>query len=172
MDRELKRQISEAIVEGIRRNADRCFSTSQSTSECFVPVNTGNLKRSGIVEHIPGGARIAYRANYSADVEWGREEQLITGTQTVHIHAHKRKTRKGSSIVKAHDKKYVNKRLIGFRPKYAKFEYGDKIFRVINKISATRAQLFLSRAVAQEIVHLPTDIAFYLKKFGSTTVTR
>ena len=160
--RKLKEQIKEAVIKGIQRNADRIFDISQSTAECYVPTDTGVLKKSGAVNYLPNGAEILYTANYSSAVEFGIPSDIpIEGTQIVKVRAFKRR---GGAIVKAHEKKYVNKKVIGFRPKFSKFEFGAKMFRVIDKIKARAGQFFLSRSVQEGIKDLSNDIEFYMKR--------
>ena len=163
----LKKQIEEAVIRGIRRNAERIFNLSQDTASCYVPVDTGMLKRSGYINETPKGSEIGYRASYASSIEFGAPEQPITGTQTVKVKSFKRKD---GSIVQAHTKKYVNKRLIRIRPKHSKFEWGKPIFRVIDKIAEKKPQLFLTRSVRDGIPYLPDDIRFELKRSGIGSV--
>ena len=172
MNSQQKLAIRKAISEGIYRNAERIFNLSQNTAACYVPVDTGNLKRSGVIERITGGARIAYRAPYSADVEFGIDQaRPIEGVQVVHKRAVKRKgyrTANGtyvpSKTIAAHDVTYENKRLVRIRPKISKFEYGPPIYRVISEIKARPGQFFLTRAVKDGLEHLSGDIEFMLKR--------
>ena len=168
---DLKQAIIRSIIDGIQRNGDRIFNTSQNTEGCFVPVDTGFLKRSGVKDDMAGGMRIVYRAPYSIAVEYGSEAQPYVGKQTIHVRSHKRKgyTRKDGAyvapaVVKPHDKVYEDGKLIGFRPKLGKFEHGNLIFRVMKGHSTRKGQFFLTRAVRQELPNLPEDIEFYLKK--------
>lgn len=163
--------IMDAIVKGIKRNAERIFDISQNTEGCYVPVNTGFLKQSGGVEALPDGASIRYRADYAADVEFGTQGTPWSGTQEVRTRSHKRKgyTRKdgtyvNSHIVQGHTKRYENQRLIGFRPKAGKFRSNQKIYRVMSANNATEGQFFLTRAVQEGIGYLPTDMELYLKR--------
>jgi len=163
--------IMDVIVKGIQRNAERIFDISQNTEGCFVPVNTGFLKQSGGIESLPDGASIRYRADYAADVEFGTQGEPWSGTQDVRIRSHKRKgytrqdgTYVNSHNVQAHTKHYENSRLIGFRPKAGKFRSSKKIYRVMSAKNATEGQFFLSRAVKEGIMFLPTDMEFHLKK--------
>jgi len=163
--------IMDAIVKGIRANADRIFEISQNTEGCFVPVKTGVLKMSGGVESLSDGASIRYRAKYAADVEFGTQGEPWSGSQDVRIRSHKRSsyTRKDGTYVRshnvqAHNKHYENARLIGFRPKAGKFQSAKKIYRVMSAKNATEGHFFLSRAVMKGIMSLPTDMEFFLKK--------
>lgn len=123
------------------------------------------LKRSGIVENLPNGVAIIFRASYASEVEHGRPERPVTGSQTVHIKEHIRRAKDGKAIrVKAHDVTYENKKLIGFRPKITKFERGEKIYRVISIEKATVGQYYLSRAKDKELPNLGEDVNFYLKR--------
>ena len=169
---DLNTLIMDAIVKGIKRNAERIFDISQNTEGCFVPVNTGFLKQSGGVEPLSDGASIRYRADYAADVEFGTQGEPWSGSQDVRTRSHKRKgyTRKdgtyvSSHNVQGHNKHYENARLIGFRPKAGqKFRSQKKIYRVLSAQNATKGQFFLSRAVMQGIMSLPTDMEYHLKK--------
>lgn len=158
----LKQQIHNAIISGIVRNAERSFDTSQATEKCFVPVDTGFLKRSGYVRSLHNGAEIAYFAPYARTVHEGIDHIIpITGDQTVHIRAYRRKD---GARVKAHDVTYKNKRLIGFRPKYSKFERGPKIFRVISEIKPRPGSKFLERALKEQLPYIRNDFEFFLKR--------
>jgi hypothetical protein len=179
MNKKDKQQLRRAIVEGIRMNADRIFDLSQRTSEGYVPVDKGFLKRSGSVERIPGGSVIRYRAPYAADVEFGIEQDRpITGEQVIYRGAHKRKGyyRKDGKyvppgVVKAHTARLVGKRLIFVRPKYSNNEYGKGFFRVISKIKARKGQFFLTRAAKNAITQLPNDIGMALRRLGQVNVS-
>lgn len=156
--------IEQAIVDGIRRNGDRIFNTSQATELCYVPVDTGFLKMSGRVENEENGVIIRYRADYSATIEFGQETALpITGTQRVYIRTHRRKN---GTVVQGHWNEYTNKKLIGFRPKIvgSKFERGEKIWRVISEEKPRAGQYFLTRAINEELPKISGDIEFYLKR--------
>jgi len=161
----------DAIVQGIKRNAERIFDISQNTEGCFVPVNTGFLKQSGGVEPLSNGATIRYRADYAADVEFGTKGEPWSGSQDVRTRSHKRKgyirkdgTYVNSHTVQSHTKHFENSRLIGFRPKAGKFRSSKKIYRVMSAKNATEGQFFLSRAVLEGIMYLPTDMELYLKR--------
>lgn len=101
---------------------------------------------------------------HNSAVEFGIEQDIpIEGTQVVKVRSYRRRD---GAIVKEHVAKYVNKRLIPIRPKFSKFEWGEKMFRVINKIKARPGQYFLSRAVMEGLKDLTKDIKFYLDKIG------
>lgn len=130
-------------------------------------VDKGTLRASGYVNMLPKGAEIGYRAPYAADIELGSPERPITGTQIVKVRSFRRKD---GTIVKAHEKRYVNKRLIKFRPRLSKAEFGKPMFRVIDKIAEKRPQLFLTRALREGLKSLPEDIAFALNRVGRVEV--
>ena len=161
---ELKQAIREALISGIRRNGERIFGISQDTASCFCPVDTGFLKRSGATRFLPKGIEIFYTSPYAADVEFGRPGKPITGTQTVKVKAHIRRMPGGRVLVKEHEKKYVNKKVIRFRPKHSKFEYGKPIFRVISEEKGQKGQHFLGRAKDKGLPFMGTDVSFYLKQ--------
>lgn len=164
MNKNLKDKIIAAVVKGIQRNGDKVFSISQDTAGCLVPVNTGMLKKSGYTNYLPLGIEIGYRTPYAGIVETGIEQDIpIEGTQIVRVKSYRRRD---GTIVKEHIAKYVNKRLIPIRPKFSKFEWGEKTFRVINKIKARPGQYFLSRAVMEGLKDLTKDIKFYLDRIG------
>ncbi|MFH1547151.1 MAG: hypothetical protein ABIC57_01560 [bacterium] len=142
-----------------------------------MPVDKGFLKHSGNVIRTKNGIVLQYLAPYSLRVEFGGPAIPYTGTQTVHIKAHKRKsyvrkdgTNVRASSVKAHDVKYKNKRLIGFRPKLNKFEKKPMIFRVLKEEPAREGQHFLGRSTQKEIQHLSEDIEFYLRQLSGRAV--
>ena len=174
---EIKKLVYKALIEGVRRNGERIFNTSQNTEGCFVPVNTGTLKKSGYTKNLPNGIEIGYTAPYAARVEAGGPAIPYSGTQVVHVQGYTRRgyTRRyrkdeprmiyvSSGSVKAHDRVYVEKRLVGFRPKFSKFERGPLIFRLMKEQPAQEGQRFLGRAVEREILYLPEDLSFYLKR--------
>lgn len=129
-------------------------------------VDRGMLKRSGYVNDLPNGVEIGYRADYASAVERGRRESPITGTQIVHVPTF---TRKDGTVVRAHDVKHVNKRVIRIRPRLSAFEFGKPIYRVISKISATTGQWFLRRAVQEGIKSLGQDVKFCLQRIGKVS---
>lgn len=173
----VKKSIRDLIIKGVQRNADRIFDISQSTQACYVPVDTGMLKKSGTIEHTDKGAIIAYRTDYASDVELGIEADIpIEGEQKIYVKKHKRRAYTTSSgkrvpatIVQGHTTIYKNKRLIRMRPKHSKFEYGDPIFRVIDKIKKREGQFYLTRALQEGIKHVGEDVAFYLRRVGNVT---
>ena len=129
------------------------------------------MKQSGSVESINYGASIKYRADYAAEVEFGTKGEPWSGTQEVRTRSHKRKgyTRKDGTYVSSHNvqghsKRYENSRFIGFRPKSGKGRSQNKIYRVMSAKNANEGQFFLSRAVKQGIMSLPTDIETELKR--------
>lgn len=158
---QLTQLIYKSIIEGIRRNGDRILSTANNTEACFVPVDTGMLRKSSYVKQLPNGVEVGFIASYAADIEFGKPTRPIVGTQEVFV---RRFRRKDGTIVNAHTKRYVNKRLIAFRPKLSKFERGEKIFRVINEEKEQSGQFFLTRAFQKELPSLPQDIEFFLRE--------
>lgn len=168
---QLKIAIREALIKGIRRTGERIFSTSQETSKCYVPRDTGTLAKSGYIKPLENGIEIGYAATYSAKVEQGNPRTPYSGDQTVHIKKYKRKayvTKNGThvpaTLVPAHDVTYHNKRLIGFRPKITKFERGPMIFRVLEAEPEREGQHYLARACKTELPSLPKDLEFFLKQ--------
>ena len=99
---DINRLITDAIVKGIKSNAERIFDISQNTDGCFVPVDTGFLKQSGGVEALNDGATIRYRADYASEIEFGTPAQPWSGPQEVRTRTHKRSayTRKDGTYVK------------------------------------------------------------------------
>ena len=168
---DINRLITDAIVKGIKRNAERIFDISQNTDGCFVPVDTGFLKQSGGVEALNNGATIRYRADYAAEIEFGTPSQPWSGPQEVRTRTHKRSayTRKDGTYVNAHrvqghTKRYENQRLVGFRPKNGKGRSSETIYRVMSNKGGFDGQFFLTRAVKEGIGFLPTDMELYLKR--------
>ncbi|MBI2020152.1 hypothetical protein HYS94_01910 [Candidatus Daviesbacteria bacterium] len=79
---QLNQLIYKAIVQGIQRNGDRIFNQSQQTSECFVPVDTGMLKKSGYVKQLSNGVEIGYIAPYACIPYLKRQKiRLSNGAQ-------------------------------------------------------------------------------------------
>jgi hypothetical protein len=61
------KKIQDAIVAGIRDCGEQIFKDSQM----YVPVDKGQLKKSGRTKKIYNGFQIAYRTPYAAAVEYG-----------------------------------------------------------------------------------------------------
>lgn len=156
-------KLREAISEGIKRNGERIFAISQNTQACYVPVRTGMLKKSGYVNRLNSGIEIGYLAPYASDVEFGKFPQPIKGTQIVHIRKYRRKD---GTIVKAHDKKYVDKMVVVHRPRLNKFQLGKPRIMTISKTFNIKPHLFLTRAVEAGIVDLVKDIEYEIRRKG------
>lgn len=146
-----------------------------------MPVDKGTLKHSGYTKPLGAGIEIGYTATHAAKIEYGSPAIPYTGSQTIHVQAFTRRehtrnayvTKSGrpvpaatisSSFVQAHDRIYVNKRLIGFRPKLTKFERGNLIFRVMSEERAREGQFYLTRAIRDSYPYLSEDLEFELKK--------
>lgn len=80
------KQITDAIVAGIRDCGDAIFLLSQQ----MVPVDKGTLKKSGRTRRIYNGHQIAYRARYAAAVEFGVKRHREVARRH-HVRAHYRK---------------------------------------------------------------------------------
>ena len=113
-----------------------------------------------------GGGTFVYNGIiiHNSAVEQGREAEPIEGTQRIHVSSYTRKTKTGRTRVKAHDKVYENKRLIRFRPRLSKMEFGDPIFRVVNKQPAIKPHRYLERAYEEKIGNLAPNIKSVLKR--------
>lgn len=122
------------------------------------------MKKSGYFKNIADGITLGYTAPYAGKVEWGSPAIPYTGTQIIHRKAY---TRRDGAHVKETEVKYVNKRLVGFRPKLEGGHRGPLIFRVLSEEKARKGQHFLGRALHKEITHLPEDLEFYLKRLES-----
>jgi hypothetical protein len=162
--KELRQDVLEALIKGVRRNGERIFDISQNTEDGYVPVDRGTLKKSGYTFLKPNGIEIGYTAPYARDVEFGRQAKPFSGVQKVRIKRHTRKLPKGAGIIEIdeHVRRYVDKRLVGFNTKGK--QGGDLIFRVLKGTPATRAQHFLGRATKKGLESLADDIGFYLKR--------
>jgi len=154
MNRETRNKIIEAVVLGIQRNGDRIFDISQQK----VPVDTGNLKRSGFVNRLDNGIEMGYRAPYAAAVENGIPRDVpITGTQVVHRRGY---TRRDGTYVPPQDIVYRNKRLIPMGR-------GRNLrFRVIDTIRRREGVYFLLNSIREGIRSLPDDVRFGLERKG------
>lgn len=152
----MRKAIRDAILEGIRRNAERIFDLSQEK----VPVDRGFLKDSGAVNFLPTeSVDIIYRAPYSSQVHDGIPEDIpITGTQTVHVPGYRRKD---GTFVRAHDVTYKNKRVVQIRTLT-----GERMFRVIDRIKARGPRPFLLEAMQEGITYIDQDIGFCMAKKG------
>lgn len=160
--------VRKVIIKGIQRNGDRILDRSQQTDACFVPVDKGFLKNSGYKKDLPNGVEIGYTAPYAARVHYGGPFIPYTGTQTVNVRQHRRRSfvdRDGkqhpATVVQPHIRQYINARLVGFKPKLGKFERGKLMFRVLRGEPEREGTFFLTRALAEEIHHLPEDIQYY-----------
>jgi hypothetical protein len=189
MDKKLRAKINKAVIEGIRRNGDRIFDLSQDTARGFVPTDRGILKQSGYTRNIRNGVEIGYKAPYASIIEIGMPESYYKGTQVVHIKKHQMMYKGKKVWVKAHDKKYVNKRLVRIRSRqsWSRDEleasyglkipgdvsrmtiYGPHIFVVMDKIPARQGQYFLTKAVIKGIKKLPEDLKWSLGRVGTTS---
>lgn len=165
---EIYRLVRRVIIRGLQRNGDRIFHTSQQTQSCYVPVAKGILKNSGYKKDLPTGVEIGYTAPYAARVHYGGPFIPYTGVQTVNIRQHRRRgytDKKGhehkTTVVQPHIRQYINAKLVGFRPKLGKFERGRLIFRVMRGEPEREGTFFLTRALAEELHHLPEDIQYY-----------
>jgi hypothetical protein len=189
MNKKLRNKINRAIIEGIRRNGERIFDISQDNAKGFVPVDRGILKQSGDTNKIRNGIEIFYKAPYSHIIEFGMPESYFKGTQVVHIKKHQMMYKGKKVWVKAHDKKYVNKRLVRIRTRQdwsrdelqASYgltipgdvtrmtQYGPHIFVVMSKIPARKGQFFLTKAVLKGIKKLPEDLKWSLGRVGNVS---
>ena len=164
-----------AITEGIRRNGQRIFDISQQTENCYVPVRTGFLKENGGWENIERGVNLYYRTPYAADVEFGSDSKPVSGTQSVHVKSHTRKgytTKTGKRVqkhnVSAYDMQLKDKKLVSWEPRINKFQYGERIFRVVDKEGGQKGQFFLTRAFYEGFPELVHDINFHLQRLNGT----
>jgi len=164
--------------------------------------NTEKIK--SIIEYRPGRGRKTHKMVYDVQVEGndtfiyngivihnsiienGMPESYYKGNQVVHVRRHRTK---GGAWVKAHDKIFVNKRLMQIRSRmdWSRQEleasygiripgdvtrmkmYGEPIFVVMDKIPARKGQFFLTRAVLSGIKKLPEDLMWSLKRIGNVT---
>jgi hypothetical protein len=141
----------------------------------YVPVLTGTLKASGSVIYKRESITIEYSAPYAATVEAGISEPTPltdVDTQRVYVPTHRRK---GGVVVKGHYKRYdggknPNAKVITFRPKHSKFEYGPEITRVITENATREGQWFLKRAVMDEIQLLPDAMEKELNNIGTIVI--
>lgn len=142
-------ELKDRLIEVVQKTAEASFVRSQNTQACYVPFQTGKLKNSGSFIKEEKGGTITYEAPYASIQEVGQEGgDPIVGVQEVRVSAHVRKNKRGGmEIVPAHTKKYVNKRLICFRPKVSKFQYEEPICRVIKEEPHIDGQFYVSRAV-------------------------
>ena len=163
-----------AITEGIRRNGQRIFDISQQTENCYVPVRTGFLKENGGWENIERGVNLYYRTPYAADVEFGTESKPVSGSQSVHVKSHTRRgytTKSGKRVQKHHVSAYnmdlKDKKMVSWEPRINKFQYGERIFRVVDKEGGQKGQYFLTRAFYEGFPELVHDINFHLKRLSN-----
>lgn len=187
--KKLRKDIERCIIEGVRRNGERIFAISQENARGFVPVDAGYLKQSGYIRRISGGIEMGYRARYAAAIEYGTPEVQFKGTQTIKFKKHRMLYHGKKVWVKAHEKKYVNRRLLKIRPHqdWSREEietsygmkipgnvtsmriYGPAIWRVVSKIPARQGQYFLKRAALDGIKKLPDDLKWALSKVGQVS---
>ena len=140
--------IEEAVIEGIKNNAEEIFNQSQLN----VPVITGELKRSGKIEETDKGSKIEYTVKYAHPVEFGREEQDLSEEEhEVYVRPY---TRKNGIRVKGYYKKY-NGRIINLQSK----DSGEIITRTITKVGASSPRLFLTNATLEVIPEFIEDLA-------------
>lgn len=171
MDPKLLAKIRLAIVKGIQATGDDIFDLSQSTEKCYVPVDTGTLKKSGDNLYQPDGTKIVYIAPYAAVVEVGTEGTPIKGNQTLKVGKHTRKpylnkngVRVSGTEVSGYSRTYKNSRLVAFEPKLNKFERSPMIYRVVSEEGGRKGQFFLTRAVIKRIGNLVPNIETFLRR--------
>ena len=152
--------LEKSIIRGIQDNTKKIYNRSQDTTGCYVPVDTGNLKSSGSVDNTTTGAKIAYTADYAAQVEKGNPATPITEITRVYVPTYRRKN---GTVVKGHYKE-VQGKIIIFRPKISKFERGEQITRILKEEPAREGQRFVTRAIKRELPSILDDIANRLQK--------
>jgi hypothetical protein len=142
----------------------------------YVPVQTGKLKESGSIIYKRESINIEYSAPYAAVVEAGISSATpldSVNTQRVYVPTHRRKN---GVVIQGHYKHYdkgknPNAKVITFRPKHSKFEYGPEITRVITENAPREGQWFLKRAVLKEIMRLPGALSKELEKLRDKPLT-
>ena len=165
MNTAIRESIIKAIIKGVQRNGERWFSLSQDYSACYVPVDSGNLRRSGIIKMDSEGYFLGYLCRYAAAVENGIPRDIpITGDQIIHM-------KNGKTRI-LHNKRVIFIR----RKKLSKFSWIDLfrtgkggrkepgIFVTISKIKARPGQKFLYRSGIEAFKKLPDDIIAELKR--------
>lgn len=70
-------------MAGVQRNVERIFDISQRTEEGYVPVRTGNLRRSGYVQRHENGARVGYAAPYACIAYLNKHNVLLANGKTI-----------------------------------------------------------------------------------------
>lgn len=168
--KQLESKLRKAIIKGLQRNGDRIFDVSQRTEECYVPVDTGMLKKSGYKKNISKGFEIGYVTPYAADVEYGHNgKPAVTRTVTGGGYWRKSYKTKSGKIVPA---KYIptytmqvtGKRLVQVQPKIDCIPHGPRIWVWIDDTKPREGQYFLTRATMVGIKDLVKDIEFYVSK--------
>ena len=166
-----KRSVYLGLIRGLRRFGERVFDLSQQTARCYVPVDIGILRRSGYTKKLENGIEIGYMAPYAGAVEFGNPKTPFDGIQVIHTQGFQRAgytrtdgTYVRPAIISPHDRTFINKRVVGFRPKFSKFDRGDLIFRVLEAEPERPGQFYLTRALQDSLPEASNDIEFELRK--------
>ena len=84
-----------------------CSKAALQKARKNCPINTGELYDSLYVDITKKGFILGASADHADEVENGRDEIIVPGTYVAKIKRHKRKTKNGKIIVRAHVKKYT-----------------------------------------------------------------
>ena len=164
--------VKQAILRALQRLGDSILDKSQQT----VPVDRGTLMRSGYTKKLAGrGVEVGYTAPYAAQQEFGMPSLPYEGVQRVKIKPYNYRLVDNEGNVRqvevpAHERTYVNKRLIGFRPRIGNTRGSEVIFRVMDKSPEIQPKYFLSNAVKDSLPELPQLIIHEMKKIPNVKV--
>ena len=167
-------QIKKAVIAAIQIIGHGIYHTSQM----FVPVDTGRLRRSGRVRLLKDGVYIKYgnklmkgpkHAYYAAAQEFGVARTAFVGDQKVKVKEHTIKGFKRADgiyipdrIIPAHTRTYHNARLVGFTPVGS----SKKVYRVLTGYGPIKPKLYLTRAVERELPKLTIALRAELARMG------
>ena len=90
--------VVDMLVKGVHRAIDEVFDISQ----VWVPVLTGDLKRSGRVDKTDEGGNITYNVHYAAKQEFGLEPGATEGVTRHRVKAHGRRAKGKKVLVTTH----------------------------------------------------------------------
>jgi len=164
--------VKQAIIRALQRLGDSILDKSQRN----VPVDRGTLQRSGYTKKLAGrGVEVGYTAPYAAQQEFGMPSLPYQGTQRVQIRPYSYRLVDNAGNVRnvdvpGHERTYVNKRLIGFRPRIGNTRGSEVIFRVMDRSPEIEPKYFLSNAVKDSLPELPNLIIHEMKKIPNSTV--
>lgn len=147
------KEVEDRITKALLELGDSVFARSQA----LVPVQTGELKRSGSSGIYGNHFRVEYTAPYAADVEFGRnqprdddapyaEEEERSEKTLIPSKRHRRTITRGKNRGK---KVWVMKHWKTFKNYNVPIQVGENEYRTINSLAKTEGRHFLGNALEE-----------------------